>query len=422
MGFLTSAKLSEYTTKLMTKLRSIFATQAMIGAPKAAATVADMSDTDTIYVYTGSETGYTSGNWYYYDGSGWQSGGVYNAVAVVTDPTFTQSGQAADAAAVGVFKQTFQAFGLALIDTLKKLRWDTTDGVETLEDLEDILLQQKQVVSLSAVFEQGQTVIYNTQSLESLRQYLTVTATYADTTTGAVTGYMLSGYLTPGTSTITVTYRGITTTFTVTVTLTPSLDDIAYGTTTYREMFITNNQCFISDFEMPLTINSTWQNYKTGVYYKLNAGAPSISAAAYNSPGHSLKASGSVSNQLTVEYRSGNQYPLIEGNYFMGACVNCSRRSAGWLGLTFCTPINASSLAQTYVQQVTDGWTAIGSVVAITAEMTQNTYNFFIGSGSTANLDGYVDDIVFIPIPDGMTQAQALELYENFLLRVRLTT
>ena len=45
----------------------------------AASTVADMTDTSKIYVYTGSETGYTNGNWYYYDGSAWVSGGAFNA-------------------------------------------------------------------------------------------------------------------------------------------------------------------------------------------------------------------------------------------------------------------------------------------------------------------------------------------------------
>ena len=45
----------------------------------AASTVAAMTDTSKIYVYTGSETGYTNGNWYYYDGSAWVSGGVFNA-------------------------------------------------------------------------------------------------------------------------------------------------------------------------------------------------------------------------------------------------------------------------------------------------------------------------------------------------------
>ena len=60
-----------------------------------------MTDHNKIYVYTGSETGYTAGNWYYWNGSAWASGGVYNSVAVQTDTTLTVSGKAADAKATG---------------------------------------------------------------------------------------------------------------------------------------------------------------------------------------------------------------------------------------------------------------------------------------------------------------------------------
>lgn len=71
------------------------------GYPFTAATAAAMTDTTKIYVYTGSETGYVNGNWYYYDGAAWVSGGVYNAVAFDTDTTLTISGAAADAKATG---------------------------------------------------------------------------------------------------------------------------------------------------------------------------------------------------------------------------------------------------------------------------------------------------------------------------------
>jgi len=71
------------------------------GSPLKAATVAGMTDTDSVYVYTGSETGYTAGDWYYYDGSDWVDGGAYNAVSFVTDTTLAVSGQAADAKVTG---------------------------------------------------------------------------------------------------------------------------------------------------------------------------------------------------------------------------------------------------------------------------------------------------------------------------------
>ena len=72
-----------------------------IGAPAVAGTVAAMTDTSKVYVYTGSESGYTAGNWYYYNGSAWVSGGVYNSTAFETDETLTEQGAAADAKAVG---------------------------------------------------------------------------------------------------------------------------------------------------------------------------------------------------------------------------------------------------------------------------------------------------------------------------------
>ena len=77
------------------------AKNAAYGSPLTANTAADMTDQDRVYVYTGSETGYTAGHWYYYDGSAWTDGGVYNAVAVQTDTTLSISGAAADAKAAG---------------------------------------------------------------------------------------------------------------------------------------------------------------------------------------------------------------------------------------------------------------------------------------------------------------------------------
>ena len=71
------------------------------GSPLASSTVAGMTDKTRIYVYTGSETGYTAGNWYYWTGSAWASGGVYNSVALQTDTTLSISGAAADAKVTG---------------------------------------------------------------------------------------------------------------------------------------------------------------------------------------------------------------------------------------------------------------------------------------------------------------------------------
>ena len=74
---------------------------AYYGSPLVASTVYGMTDKTRVYVYTGSESGYTSGNWYYWNGTAWTSGGVYNSQGIQTDTTLKISGMAADAKATG---------------------------------------------------------------------------------------------------------------------------------------------------------------------------------------------------------------------------------------------------------------------------------------------------------------------------------
>lgn len=81
----------------------------------------------------------------------------------------------------------------------------------------------KSLTSISAVFSQGSTVVYDTDSLDSLKTMLVVTANYSDSTTETVpsTDYTLTGTLSAGISTITVVYLWKTSTFNVAVTATP---------------------------------------------------------------------------------------------------------------------------------------------------------------------------------------------------------
>ena len=71
------------------------------GAPLTAALKADMLDKTRVYVYTGSESGMTAGHWYYWNGSAWTDGGVYNAAALDTDKTLSVPDKAADGKATG---------------------------------------------------------------------------------------------------------------------------------------------------------------------------------------------------------------------------------------------------------------------------------------------------------------------------------
>ena len=72
------------------------------------------------------------------------------------------------------------------------------------------------LVSISAVYTQSRSV-FETDSLESLKEDLVVTATYDNGTSEEITNYFLNGELAEGTSTITVTYNNKTATFAVTV-------------------------------------------------------------------------------------------------------------------------------------------------------------------------------------------------------------
>jgi len=85
------------------------------GSPTPVATVAEMTDESAVYLYTGSETGYTAGNWYFWNGSAWTSGGVYGGA--VTDTTLSISGAAADAKAVG---DALADFTIEVDDTLSE--------------------------------------------------------------------------------------------------------------------------------------------------------------------------------------------------------------------------------------------------------------------------------------------------------------
>jgi len=102
--------------------------------------------------------------------------------------------------------------------------------------------------SISAVYTQSGTV-YDTDTLESLKDDLVVTAHYSDSSTQTVPAadYTLSGALAVGTSTITVTYQGKTTTFSVTVSEAPLLpaeyQQVEYIKATGTQHIYTNIQC-----------------------------------------------------------------------------------------------------------------------------------------------------------------------------------
>lgn len=97
-------------------------------------------------------------------------------------------------------------------------------GTYTLDDLVDVVDDIEtggggETITLSAVFDAGENKIFTTDTLDDLKQYLTVTATVSGQTSATYTipadAYTLSGTLAAGSNTITVTWLNKSTTFTV---------------------------------------------------------------------------------------------------------------------------------------------------------------------------------------------------------------
>ena len=104
----------------------------------------------------------------------------------------------------------------ALLQIAEKVAYIDDDGQDYYDDLYNALYPPADLVSISAVYTQS-GMVYDTDSLDSLKSDLVVTALYDDQTTETITTYTLSGTLTEGTSTITVSFGGKTTTFDVIV-------------------------------------------------------------------------------------------------------------------------------------------------------------------------------------------------------------
>ena len=125
--------------------------QALVGSPLTASTAAGMIDNSKVYVYVGSETGYTNGNWYYYDGSAWVSGGVYNSVAVDIDTTLTLSNKAPDSKVVG--------------DAISSLNEDITNLAPAIKDIIGDPAYSHEIQDESQIAVNGNTFEHETVKL-----------------------------------------------------------------------------------------------------------------------------------------------------------------------------------------------------------------------------------------------------------------
>lgn len=141
----------------------------------------------------------------------------YTSEDAATSPEFETALEAAVAAAIAGQGLGFtEEFKQALLDCFNNVAWATADGQTYVEALETALYPEVHLTSITADYEQDRPIL-DTNSLDLVKLDLVVTANYSDGTTETVTDYELSGTLTAGTSTITVSYGGKTDEISVTV-------------------------------------------------------------------------------------------------------------------------------------------------------------------------------------------------------------
>lgn len=182
--------------------------------------------------------------------------------------------------------------------------------------------ETKTLQSISATYTQGSNVVYPSTSINSLKSNLVVKANYSDNSQQTVTDYTLSGTLSEGTSTITVTYKEKTTTFNVTVSA--GSEEVISGNIT------TDNLLVWLDGENGDNSSTTWNdksgngNNATISGFGMNAensgfynNALNNTLATYNSCKVSVPANVSKTDGYTIEVLLNKSSKV-----FSGYCVS----------------------------------------------------------------------------------------------------
>lgn len=181
-----------------------------------------------------------------------------------------------------------------------------------------------------------------------------------------------------------------------------TLDSIAYENLTYRDIFITNNYA-------PNVNNNSMSSSKGGTYSD-SAGSTSIvsdeTASDNYVPPYSLYISGTSSQQAksTVNDTSTNEY-------FLAANIKITSYTKGYCGMIFGSNFDACA------SSVTEGYEVFTTIGNAHNTSGSSTSQFFIGSASSANLTGYINNPVAVKM-SVFTTAPSLEeltaLYKKY--------
>lgn len=186
-----------------------------------------------------------------------------------------------------------------------------------------------------------------------------------------------------------------------------TLDSVAWGGKTYREIFLNGNM-FSEVSAITEANNSGWAQYS-------NLAKPTPTTEDYNTGPIAWNCSGSASVQMSKDLSLPNDSTFY---------IACKRRLAsytagGWLGVevyyvggagkVISDTVDASSVSETF------------ETVSHTFTPKTATTQVWIGSGGSAKLTGYVDDVVCINMTELFgentpSKSDMNTLYEEFLL------
>lgn len=299
----------------------------------------------------------------------------------------------------------------ALLACFRGVVWKGDADPETLYGaLDNALNPPADLASISVVYSGG--TVDAGASLESLKTDLTVTAHYTDSTSETVTAYTLSGNLAEiGEQTITVTYGGKSTTFTVTVTsdwtyvwdFTKSLTDtvsgqvaVASAKTGVDAPAITNDGlAFTAATQRVVLID----NYDlTGKTIEIDVASMEFAGDT----GHHIRLLLTGSNVGPLIWRSSQGWAAFINSNATGSSIGWTNN---WTGLDGIASINAFSGKTIRIVNDTEG----SASLYIDGELIKTKTSFFYRSGALAIGGG-----------DSYSQSDGDQIYNAVIKGVRI--
>ena len=246
----------------------------------------------------------------------------------------------------------------AILDMVEQLAFMTDDAMDYYLALAAALYPPAALDHIGAVFVQGGATIYDNAPLSSLRPMLTVTAYYDDLTEHPVDDYTLTGTLTAGTSTITVSYQGETTTFTVLVTHIPlihSVDNTFTGTYTQAEYdgltFIRWQLAVLGEEDDPI--------YDTGNLYGVSL-LEMTYYGFFTGVNYAVRLTGQTQNGVDIDsgwYVFGVEYEMETVDSILTATPVCGGVNLNWTGLSYILgrAIGTAEITDEDILEIADG-------------------------------------------------------------------